>query len=198
MKNLLLFAFSAFSLISVKAQCTTTNATSCVCEDGTNNCYLLPDITASWQGISNNGFTEYPPTGAGTTTAIAHQFTGGTNGVTVISTMLNNGNVGIGTTAPQSPLSVQKNQNDSTNITLINQDTGTSARTSIRLFNDTSNNLNLLSVKGHFHITASISFFIICCASFGQVHKNSSHSFKNGKSSNNFIKSCLVHTSFQV
>jgi hypothetical protein len=66
MKNLLLFAFSAFSLISVKAQCTTTNATSCVCEDGTNNCYLLPDITASWQGISNNGFTEYPQTGAGT------------------------------------------------------------------------------------------------------------------------------------
>lgn len=47
------------------SQCTTTNATSCVCEDGTSNCLLLPDITASWLGISNNGFTEYPQTGAG-------------------------------------------------------------------------------------------------------------------------------------
>jgi hypothetical protein len=47
-------------------QCTTTNATSCVCEDGTANCLLLPDITASWKGISNNGFIEYPLTGAGT------------------------------------------------------------------------------------------------------------------------------------
>ncbi|MHB8105383.1 MAG: hypothetical protein ACYDG5_07595, partial [Dehalococcoidales bacterium] len=40
-------------------------------------------------------------TGAGTLTAIAHQFVGGTNGGTVIATMLNNGNVGIGTTAPK-------------------------------------------------------------------------------------------------
>jgi hypothetical protein len=47
-------------------QCTTTNATSCVCEDGTANCLLLPDITASWKGISNNGYIEYPQTGAGT------------------------------------------------------------------------------------------------------------------------------------
>jgi hypothetical protein len=48
------------------SQCTTTNATSCECADGTANCLLLPDITASWKGISNNGFTEYPQTGAGT------------------------------------------------------------------------------------------------------------------------------------
>jgi hypothetical protein len=67
MKKLLLSAFTVtIAVFSVNAQCTTTNATSCVCEDGTNNCYLLPDITASWQGISNNGFTEYPQTGAGT------------------------------------------------------------------------------------------------------------------------------------
>ena len=50
----------------VFAQCTTTNATSCVCEDGTANCLLLPDITASWLGISDNGYIEYPQTGAGT------------------------------------------------------------------------------------------------------------------------------------
>ncbi len=48
------------------SQCTTTNATSCVCADGTQNCLLLPDITASWKGISNNGWTEYPQVNAGT------------------------------------------------------------------------------------------------------------------------------------
>ncbi len=47
------------------SQCTTTNATSCECVNGTNNCYLLPDITASWLGISDNGWTEYPQSGAG-------------------------------------------------------------------------------------------------------------------------------------
>src|SRR5665811_766238 len=45
-------------------------------------------------------------TGAGTATGIAHQFTGGTNGATVIETMLNNGNVGIGTIAPGSKLQI--------------------------------------------------------------------------------------------
>jgi hypothetical protein len=48
------------------AQCTTTNATSCVCDDGSLNCLLKPDITASWKGIANGGWTEYPQTNAGT------------------------------------------------------------------------------------------------------------------------------------
>ncbi|NDA99252.1 MAG: hypothetical protein EBY31_08640, partial [Flavobacteriia bacterium] len=48
------------------SQCTTTNATSCVCDDGTQNCLLLPDITASWKGIANGGWTEYPQSNAGT------------------------------------------------------------------------------------------------------------------------------------
>jgi hypothetical protein len=70
MKNNLTF-FLAFTLAIfckniVNAQCTTTNATSCQCLDGTNNCLLLPDIQASWLGISQNGYTEYPQTGAGT------------------------------------------------------------------------------------------------------------------------------------
>ena len=60
--TLLLFLF--FNEL-VFSQCTTTNATSCECVDGTNNCLLLPDITASWQGIADNGWTEYPQTGAG-------------------------------------------------------------------------------------------------------------------------------------
>ena len=66
MKKLVLL-FSMFSMYNqFIAQCTTTNATSCVCADCTQNCLLLPDITASWKGISNGGWTEYPQTGAGT------------------------------------------------------------------------------------------------------------------------------------
>lgn len=45
-------------------------------------------------------------TGVGTNLAPAHQFTGGTNGGTVIATMLNNGYIGIGITNPQAPLVV--------------------------------------------------------------------------------------------
>jgi hypothetical protein len=67
MRKLLLAFVAVFALLQqLNAQCTTTNATSCVCADGTSSCLLLPDITASWKGISNNGFTEYPQTGAGT------------------------------------------------------------------------------------------------------------------------------------
>lgn len=70
MKNfLLVFITCSFVLLSryeLSAQCTTTNATSCVCADGSSNCLLLPDITASWKGIADNGWTEYPQTNAGT------------------------------------------------------------------------------------------------------------------------------------
>jgi hypothetical protein len=67
MKHALLLVCALFlAANAATAQCTTTNATSCVCEDGTSNCLLLPDITASWKGISSNGYIEYPQTGAGT------------------------------------------------------------------------------------------------------------------------------------
>ena len=39
-------------------------------------------------------------TGTGTTTGIAHQFIGGTNGATIAATILNNGNVGMGLINP--------------------------------------------------------------------------------------------------
>jgi len=65
MKIILLIGVLLFTTEFVSAQCTTTNATSCLCENGTANCLLLPDITASWLGISNGGFIEYPQTGAG-------------------------------------------------------------------------------------------------------------------------------------
>lgn len=55
-----------FNITFFYSQCTTTNATSCVCDDGTQNCLLLPDITASWKGIANGGWTEYPQANAGT------------------------------------------------------------------------------------------------------------------------------------
>jgi len=66
MKRLFTSLLFLLGIQVANAQCTTTNATSCVCEDGTSNCLLLPDITASWKGISNGGFTEYPQSGAGT------------------------------------------------------------------------------------------------------------------------------------
>ena len=65
MKTILLILILSVSSL-VYSQCTTTNATSCVCADGSSECWLLPDITASWKGISNNGYTEYPQSGAGT------------------------------------------------------------------------------------------------------------------------------------
>ena len=65
--NKILLVFAFFSLANgINAQCTTTNATSCVCADGSLNCLLYPDITASWKGIANGGWTEYPQSGAGT------------------------------------------------------------------------------------------------------------------------------------
>jgi hypothetical protein len=68
MKTIFITLFLLFCTLPnlIWAQCTTTNATSCLCKDGNSNCILLPDITASWLGISQNGFTEYPQTGAGT------------------------------------------------------------------------------------------------------------------------------------
>jgi len=53
-------------------------------------------------------------TGAGTAAGIAHQFTGGTDGATVGMTILNNGNVGIGTASPGSRLDVDGDVNIST------------------------------------------------------------------------------------
>jgi hypothetical protein len=49
------------------SQCTTTNATGCVCDDASNDCDLLPDITISWEGLQNyqGGPTEYSQSGNG-------------------------------------------------------------------------------------------------------------------------------------
>ena len=66
-------------------------------------------ITPSLVGGSAAGskITYKSTTGTGTAAGIAHQWVGGTNGGTVIATMLNNGNVGIGTTAPTYKLDVK-------------------------------------------------------------------------------------------
>ena len=58
-----------------------------------------------------SGITYKSTTGIGTTTGIAHQWTGGTDGATVIATMLNSGNVGIGTASPGYKLDVNGNSN---------------------------------------------------------------------------------------
>lgn len=54
--------FAPSLVISATAQCTTSNATSCVCEvGGQTNCDLLPDITISWYALQNyaGGPNEY-------------------------------------------------------------------------------------------------------------------------------------------
>lgn len=55
----LLFPFLGYS------QCSTTNATSCVCKDGTTNCQLLPDIIVARPPLlvnGSSGYIEYPQT----------------------------------------------------------------------------------------------------------------------------------------
>lgn len=65
--SILLFTVIVFSADKNFAQCSITNATTCVCANGTGDCDLLPDLTISWYGLQNysGGPTEYPQTGAG-------------------------------------------------------------------------------------------------------------------------------------
>ncbi len=66
-KITLLFSFLLLHHL-VSAQCTTTNATSCMCKDSQQtDCDLLPDITISWMGLESysSGPTEYSQTGNG-------------------------------------------------------------------------------------------------------------------------------------
>lgn len=63
-----------------------------------NGTATLPTILGGSAVGSNITYTS--TSGAGTAGGIAHQFKGGTNGGTIIATMLNNGSLGIGTTAP--------------------------------------------------------------------------------------------------
>lgn len=68
MKKIILL-FSAFLFqYAAMAQCTTTNATSCQCENSQHtDCDLLPDITISWQALESysSGPTEYSQIGNG-------------------------------------------------------------------------------------------------------------------------------------
>lgn len=70
-------------------------------------------------------------TGIGTTTGIAHQFVGGTDGATVGMTILNSGNVGIGTTNPSYLLDASKNGGSGTIIGNF-ADTANNSRISFR------------------------------------------------------------------
>jgi len=83
-------------------------------------------------------------TGAGTAAGIAHQFIGGTDGATVAMTVLNNGNVGIGTASPTHALTLPVS---STGIAIYNTaDQVTNfERGSLKW---TSNLLSLITEKG--------------------------------------------------
>lgn len=55
MRKLLLGILSIFSAFQFVAQpCNTNNAAGCVCEDGSTDCDLLPDIDISWWAILNH------------------------------------------------------------------------------------------------------------------------------------------------
>lgn len=62
MKKLLALLLLASTPYFVNAQCSTSNATSCECPDGSQECDLLPDITISWECLVNgaNGPNETP------------------------------------------------------------------------------------------------------------------------------------------
>jgi hypothetical protein len=65
-----IYALAAVLLVfpfTVNSQCNTSNATSCVCDDGTTDCNLLPDITVSWYAIESylSGPNEFSQTGNG-------------------------------------------------------------------------------------------------------------------------------------
>ena len=76
-------------------------------------------------------------TGNGTSTGIAHQFLGGNNGATVAMTLLNNGNVGIGTTAPGGRLEI-KSSSAGTDSQVIIQNDGTATGNSEIILRRTS------------------------------------------------------------
>ena len=66
-KNLLFLLLICIPFLS-RSQCTTTNASGCVCaQPGQNECDLYPDITISWYAIENylGGPTEYSQSGNG-------------------------------------------------------------------------------------------------------------------------------------
>ncbi len=69
MRKVLLFSLLAFSVHHFTyAQCTTNNATSCQCKDGSTDCNLLPDIILANEPLEasgNNGNIEYSQTGNG-------------------------------------------------------------------------------------------------------------------------------------
>lgn len=61
----------AFLPAHIFSQCNTSNATSCICDNGTSTCELLPDITSSWWAILHHttgqgtGPREYSQSGNG-------------------------------------------------------------------------------------------------------------------------------------
>lgn len=67
-RSILVLSLLSFTVIPAAAQCTLTNATSCVCAvPGQTDCDLLPDMTISWSGLANvlSGPSEYSQSSSG-------------------------------------------------------------------------------------------------------------------------------------
>ena len=63
MRRLLLAIISILMPFLIDAQCTTNNATTCKCKDGSTNCDILPDIIVGRPPLlvnGTNGYIEYP------------------------------------------------------------------------------------------------------------------------------------------
>lgn len=83
-------------------------------------------------------------TGAGTATSIAHQWLGGTDGGTVLATLLNNGNFGVLTAVPTSPIHVIAAANASIAVDV----TGTANSGSLLIENTTDSTYVQIDARG--------------------------------------------------
>ena len=78
-------------------------------------------------------------TGNGTLTSPAIQFLVGNNGATVAGTILNNGNVGIGTTTPDYNLTIYKSASGATPaLAIINPNAGGTNQTRLQFYNNSA------------------------------------------------------------
>ena len=102
--------------------------------------------------LASSKITYKSTTGAGSLGGIAHQWLGGTDGNVVIATMLNNGNIGIGTDAPIDPIHIYIDDDSGLNLTVENINAGTSAFAGITGINDLDNSVNVLCTSSTFSV----------------------------------------------
>ena len=121
----------------------TGNATAIASQTGTGTTFVMSTAPTIGTSITTpliiggtavgSNIIYKSTTGVGTATSSAHQFTGGSNGATVAMTLLNNGNVGIGTATPNNTIQVKDliNFNNTLTATLIGYQAGNALTTGL-------------------------------------------------------------------